>query len=254
MEDSALPALLCIALVVGALIGTVGVGGILLIPAIAAFAGLGMHEAMATALFTFIFTGITGTALFQRKGTIDWRITAPVAAGALVFGFAGAWMNSLATPATLTLLLALIILFAGTYTLAARRGARRPVLAARPAAQQVLLASLGAVAGLGSGLTGVGGPALSVPLMVLFGFPALGSIGASQVVQIIAAVSGTVGNVSFGSIDFGLAAPVAAVESAGVFIGARIAHSVDQRSLRRFVGVLCIPVGLFLIARTLELL
>ena len=59
--------LLLAAFGVGALIGAVGIGGILLIPALTAFAGLGIHEAMATALFTFAFTGITGTMLFQRR-------------------------------------------------------------------------------------------------------------------------------------------------------------------------------------------
>ena len=63
--------LLASAFAVGTLIGAVGVGGILLTPALVTFAQLSVHEAMATALFTFIFTGITGTLLFQRKGTID---------------------------------------------------------------------------------------------------------------------------------------------------------------------------------------
>lgn len=53
---------------------------------------------------------------------------------------------------------------------------------------------------------GVGGPALSVPLLVLFGFPALASIGASQVIQIIAAVSGALGNLRFGAINYKIAA------------------------------------------------
>lgn len=241
--------LVSIAFGVGALIGAVGVGGILLIPALVAFGALGIHEAMATALFTFAFTGITGTVLFQRRGSIDWRITRPVCWGALLFAFAGAWMNSLAAPTALNLILAGVIIFAGVYTLAAWHGTSVPVFDQRPAAQQTLLAGIGSVAGFGSGLTGVGGPALSVPLMVLFGFPALASIGASQVIQIIAAVSGTLGNLSFGSIDFGLAVPVTAAEVVGVIVGARLAHAVNQIVLRRFVGMLCIPVGLFLIAR-----
>ena len=206
---------------------------------------------MATALFTFAFTGITGTILFQRKGSIDWRITMPVCWGAVLFAFAGAWMNSLAAPRMLSLLLAGVIIFAGVYTLAAWHGAHRPAFDGRPAAQQALLTAIGAFAGFGSGLTGVGGPALSVPLMVLFGFPALASIGASQVIQIIAAVSGTLGNLSFGSIDFRLAIPVTAAEVGGVIVGAWLAHAVKQIMLRRFVGVLCVFVGLFLIARAL---
>lgn len=228
-----------------------GVGGVLLIPALVAFGHLQIHEAMATALFTFAFTGVTGTVLFQRKGSIDWRITVPVCGGALLFAFAGAWLNSHMQPQLLALLLAAVIIFAGVYTLASSRGGRKPAYEGRPRAQQALLTGIGSAAGFGSGLTGVGGPALSVPLMVLFGFPALASIGASQVIQIIAAISGTLGNLTFGSIDFALALPVTCAEVAGVFVGAALAHAVNQLVLRRFVGLLCIPVGLLLIAQAL---
>ena len=241
--------LLLSAFAVGALIGALGVGGVLLIPALAAFAQLGIHEAMATALFTFLFTGVTGTWLFQRRGSIDWRITSPLCWGAVVFAFAGAWANSVAEARTLGVLLAAVILFAGTYTLASWHGAPNPALRSRPRAQRGLLGAIGATAGFGSGLTGVGGPVLSVPLMVMFGFPALASIGASQVIQILAATSGTLGNLAFGSIDFALALPVTAIEIAGVFAGAVIAHAVSQIALRRFVGMLCVPVGIFLIAQ-----
>jgi uncharacterized protein len=243
--------LIPIAFSVGILIGAVGIGGILLIPALTAIAGLGMHEAMATALFTFIFTGITGTAMFQRRGSIDWRITMPVCLGAVLFAFIGAWVNSLSRPASLGLILAGIIIFAGVYTLVAWRGLQKPVFDSRRPQQQVLLWIIGSVAGFGSGLTGVGGPALSVPLMVLFGFPALASIGASQVIQIIAALSGTLGNLQYGTINFRIAAAVTLLEIAGVFFGARIVHAVNAESLKRAVAILCIVTGIFLAARIL---
>lgn len=244
--------LLAIAFGVGALIGAVGVGGILLVAALATVGRLDIHEAAATALFTFIFTGVAGTAFFQRRGSIDWRITVPLCAGAVLFGFIGAWANSRMPAGPLALILAAVIMFAGVYTLAAWHGAPRTAYDGKARAQQALLGSLGAISGFGSGLTGVGGPALSVPLMVLFGFPALATIGASQVIQIIAAISGTLGNLRFGTINFALVAPLTIVELAGVFIGAWLAHAVNQIVLRRFVGILCIPVGLFLIARALQ--
>lgn len=241
--------LLLIAFAVGILIGAVSIGGILLIPALAALGRMGMQEAMATALFTFAFTGIAGTLLFQRRGSIDWRITVPLCAGALVFAPLGAWLNALSQPLILTALLGAIIVFAGSYTLASWHGRPRTALAGRPGAQRALLAGIGSVSGLGAGWTGVGGPVLSVPIMVLFGFPALASIGAGQVIQIVAALSGTLGNLAFGGIDFTLALPIAAAEVAGVVVGAAIGHAVNQIVLRRFVGMLCLPVGLFLIAR-----
>ena len=235
----------------GTLIGAVGIGGILLIPALTAFAGLPIHAAMATALFTFAFTGITGTVMFQRRGSIDWAITRPVLIGALLFAFVGAWVNSVTGPGALAIILAAIIIFAGVYTLATWHGMPEPAFNGRKQAQQMLLLALGAVAGFGSGLTGVGGPALSVPLMVLFGFPALVSIGTSQVIQIVAAVSGTLGNLKYGTIDLGIAATVTLLEVAGVLLGARIAHAINANLLRKFVAVLCIVVGFALIAREL---
>ncbi|MDE1926882.1 MAG: sulfite exporter TauE/SafE family protein, partial [Burkholderiales bacterium] len=88
------PLLLCVALLVGLFIGAVGVGGILLIPALGYLTGLPVQVAMATSLFTFIFTGIVGTVLFQRRGSIDWRLTLPLCAGGLLFGIVGSWANS----------------------------------------------------------------------------------------------------------------------------------------------------------------
>jgi hypothetical protein len=243
--------LLLTAFGVGALIGAVGIGGVLLIPALTAFAGLPIHTAMATALFTFAFTGVTGTVMFQRRGSIDWAVTRPVLIGAIFFAFVGAWVNSLTGPGALALILAAIIIFAGIYTLATWQGMPEPAFHGRRHAQNVLLLALGAIAGFGSGLTGVGGPALSVPLMVLFGFPALTSIGTSQVIQIVAAVSGTLGNLRYGTIDFGIAASVTLLEIAGVLLGARIVHALSANLLRKFVAVLCVVVGLALIAREL---
>jgi len=66
-----IPWLIAISLVVGMLIGAVGIGGILLIPALNILGGLTIQEAMATALATFIFTGVIGTFSFQRRGSID---------------------------------------------------------------------------------------------------------------------------------------------------------------------------------------
>jgi len=243
--------LLLTAFGVGALIGAVGIGGILLIPALTAFAGLPIHVAMATALFTFAFTGITGTVMFQRRGSIDWAVTRPMLTGAIFFAFVGAWVNSLTGPGALAIILAAIIIFAGVYTLATWHGMPEPAFHGRRHAQQMLLLALGAIAGFGSGLTGVGGPALSVPLMVLFGFSALTSIGTSQVIQIVAAVSGTLGNLKYGTVDFGIAATVTLLEIAGVLLGARIVHAVNANLLRKFVAALCVVVGFALIAREL---
>lgn len=246
--------LLVIALCVGVLIGSAGVGGVLLIPALNIAANISIQEAMATALFTFIFTGIVGTWLFQKRGSIDWAVTIPLCAGAAIFGFAGAWANTRLDARALTLILAVLIIFAGAYTLWARRTTRNAAFTDRPRQQQILLTVIGGAVGFGSGLTGVGGPALSVPLLLLFGFSPLTAIGASQVIQILASLSGTIGNLRFGTINFGLALIVTCVEVVGVCIGVRIVHAVNAQVLRVSVAILCLLVGLGLALRVFGVL
>lgn len=242
--------LAAVAVVVGFFIGSVGVGGVLLIPALALLGGLDIHRASATALFTFFFTGLLGTWLFYRRGSMDWRMTLPVCAGSIVFSYAGAMVHARVEPRPLTLIIAAIIVFAGLYVLlpSRREGAYRD---SRGAAPQALLACVGASAGFGSGLSGAGGALFSVPMMIALGFVPLAAIGTSQVLQIVVAASGTLGNLQYGSVDFRTAAWVSAFSLAGVALGARAAHAVSAAVLRRMAAGLCIAVGLFMLARTL---
>ena len=246
-----LAALLTSSFIVGALIGCVGIGGILLIPALDAFTAMAIHEAMATALFTFTFTGVLGTCLYQRRGSIDWRLTTPICIGALAFAYPGAWANAAMDTATLRLLLAIIIAFAGVYALTSGPGRREGEAYGEAWHERLLLFGLGSIAGFGSGLTGVGGPVILVPLMVILGFAPLTAVAASQVIQILAGISGSVGHLVYGSIDFGVAAWIVLLLLAGVALGAYIAHAVDTRRLRRMVAGVCVVVAAMLAYRSL---
>lgn len=242
-------ALAAMAMLVGVLIGAAGVGGILLIPALNVLAHLPIQVAMGTALFTFVFTGLVGTWSFQRRGSIDWAVTWPVCIGGALFGAAGAWANARMDARALTLILAVLIVLAGFYTLGSGAGRTTACLRDHPRRQRLLLFVIGALTGFGSGLTGVGGPVLSVPMLVLCGFAPLQAIGTSQVIQILASVSGSAGHLAHGTVDLALAAPLALIEVVGVGLGVRLAHAVEARMLRRAVGVLCVLVGAALILR-----
>ncbi len=236
-------------LLVGLFIGTVGVGGILLVPALVYLGGLGVHAASATALFTFLFTGIVGTALYQRRGSIDWRITTPVCAGAVAFSVLGAWAASRLGARPLALVIAALVILAGVQLLRpARRAGHRD---GRAPGERAMLLGIGAVSGFGSGLSGAGGPLFSVPVMVLAGFVPLAAVGSGQVLQIVAALSGSAGHLAYGTIDLRMAGWLTAFELAGVVAGVRLAHAVSVRTLRRLAAALCIGVGALMLWRSL---
>lgn len=230
-----------LAAVVGFFIGAVGVGGILLIPPLVLLGKIPIHEASATALFTFFFTGVYGTWLFQRRGSIEWRVAGPICVGSLLFAYLGAWINSLMDSRVLQTVIAAVVGLAGFYIFVP---ASRPLTrGARIREHRAVLLGLGALCGLGSGITGAGGPLFSVPLMLVLGFGPLIAIGTGQVLQIASAGAGSIGNLQYGTINFGYAISLLVAELAGVYIGVRLAHWLNTGVLRMMVAILCIGVS-----------
>lgn len=235
---------------VGLLIGTVGVGGVLMVSYLALFAGLTIHQAAATSLFTFLFTGILGTWLYQRRGSIDWRISLPVCAAALVFGFLGAALAAVVDPRPLAIIIALIIVFAGVYIFVPQPASSESRNGRSPG-EIWLLAGVGAASGFGSGFSGAGGPLFSVPIMVILRYVPLTAVATSQALQIVAATSGSVSNIRNDFVDFRIALIVTSFELLGVIAGVRLAHVASALFLRRLAGALCVITGGLLLARTL---
>jgi len=217
---------------------------------LALFGGLTIHQAAATSLFTFLFTGLLGTWLYQRRSSIDWRIAVPVSAGALLFGFLGATAAAYVDPRPLSIIIALVIVGAGIYIFIPQRRSAQP-RDGRGWREQVLLTSIGAASGFGSGFSGAGGPLFSVPLMVILGYVPLTAVATSQVLQIIAATSGSLGSWQHGFIDFRVAALIAGFELAGLIVGVRLAHIASAPVLRHLAGALCILSGGVLLFRSL---
>jgi uncharacterized protein len=242
---------LAIAVIVGLIMGTVGIGGILLIVPLTLLGGLDIHEASATLLLTFLFTGIYSVWLFQRRGSIDWRLSMPVCLGALAFSFLGAMANARVDATTLLVVIALIITFAGIYVLFPRltRTGRKHVAGSK--IELVTLLVIGAVSGFGSGISGAGGPLFSVPIMLISGFAPLAAIGTGMVLQVVSAASGSVGNFLFGSFDLRYAVLITIFELIGVSFGVRFAHRTNSAVLRNMAGILCVIAGVTMLLKVI---
>ena len=212
---------------------------------LALFTSLNIHQAAATSLFSFLFTGVLGTWLYQRRRSIDWKIALPVCAGALVFGFLGAIAAAHIDPRPLSIVIALVIVAAGVYIVVPLKST------AHRTGGPLELTLVGAAAGFGSGFSGAGGPLFSVPIMVILGYLPLSAVATSQVLQIIAAISGSLGNWQHGFIDLRVAALITVFELTGLIVGVRLAHVASALVLRRVAGALCVVTGGLLLWRSL---
>ena len=102
-----------IGLLTGTLIGTVGVGGILLAPFLVYFLGAELHIALATSSFSFLFTGIVGVIVYARRKSINWQNAFWIGIGVIPAALLGARVNALLSSTTLTLILAVLIIISG---------------------------------------------------------------------------------------------------------------------------------------------
>lgn len=231
------PALVLLALcglVGGVGITALGPGGVLVTIGLFAFTGLSPSAVAGTAIVTHIATGLLGSAAYARSGQLRellTRRTALILCGSAVLGTPlGVLVNAAVAARTFGILLGAFVVLVGALVWYRQRrpGAREP---AHPQHSTVLLTGLGFAIAAASGLFGVGGPMLTVPLLVALGVPLLPALAAAQAQSVVIATVGTVGYLAQGAISWPLAALVGIPELCGVLIGWKIAHALPTRTL-----------------------
>jgi uncharacterized protein len=249
--DLDLPVLVVLAafgLAGGVGITALGPGGVLATIGLFVFSGLPPATVAGTAIVTHIGTGLLGSAVYLRSGQLRERQTqrtAVILCGSAVLGTpVGVVINSMVSGRVLGTFVAAV------GALVAYRE-RRPAVHAKevhPRHSVLLLSGLGFSIAAASGLFGVGGPMLTVPLLIALGVPMLSALAAAQAQAVIIASVGTAGYLAGGAISWPLAGLVGVPELCGVLIGWRLAQAVPTRRLK-----CALMVALFALAPYLAL-
>lgn len=244
--NATLIATLAAVLVIGALIGSIGIGGILLSPWLIEIVGLDVRDAITISTASFVATGLVALVVFARgeRGALarGWPLIVATVPGALLGAIALA-----VAPRRLTLaLLAALLIATGARMLASGRSRTRRN--GKPSTGVDW--AVGVLSGFLSALTGTGGPMVLVPIQLWRGAPVLAAIGVGQVVQLPIAATATAGNWMSGGVDLAAAALVGAMLVPGVIVGPRIAAAVPMAALTRIVAVLLLCVGGWFVVRT----
>jgi uncharacterized protein len=239
---------LAAALLIGSLIGSVGIGGVLLVPWLTGVIGLGVRDAVAIAMASYLATGVI--AIVQARFTDDWnRLWAfwPLALATLPGAFLGGLAIAVIPDALALFLLAVFLILTGGWTLVRDS---LPAGSTDSSAKAGWIA--GVVAGFASSLTGTGGPAVLIPILLWRGIPVLLAIALGQVVQLPIALAATGGNLASGPVDLWTAALVAAALAPGVVIGRSAAKRLPIGFLTQVVAVVLVATGLMLALRAVQ--
>lgn len=235
-------ALVFICFIVGVLIGSVGIGGVLLVPALTQVVGISVHEAVPVCTLSFLATGIIGVIVYARHGSIQWPKVFWLCLGAVPGAFLGS-VSLLSIPAVVVMLLvAALMIVSGLDALIKayrKRDAERRARQLNPA--QLIV--IGLVTGFGSAITGTGGPLILVPIIIFLGLPVLTAIGLAQAIQLPIAAFASIGNYLSGNLNFDLVAIIATVLVVGAFCGAILVHRLPVEPIRKLIAFLLVLVG-----------
>lgn len=256
MEIQLIAALATLGCCTGFLAGLLGIGGgMVLTPFLTillAFADIPnehiVHVAIATSMGTILFTSLSSVRAHAKRNAVLWNVVFAMAPGILIGGVLGAQISGALSTFWVALIFAVFVYFSAT----------KMFLNTRPTPSRHLpggagMFGAGTLIGIISALVGAGGGFISVPFMTWCNVKMHNAVGTSAAFGFPIALAGTVGYVISGwnlpglpglpyTLGFIHLPALACIAATSIFfapIGARVAHSIDTKPLKRiFASVL----------------
>jgi uncharacterized protein len=228
---------IAIGIVAGVLSGLFGVGGgIVMTPGLDALLPVTPIAAIATPLPVIFPTSITGALSYARAGQVDRRATLSMVPTGLLGSAVGALATKWVDP-TLLLLVTATLLGWQSVGIMRRGGASAAADRQETAVAASTYAAIGLTAGVVSGLLGIGGGLVMVPLLSGWcRMPLKRALGTSLLTIPALVIPGTVVHAALGHIDWWAALFLTIGAVPGARIGAALALGAAERTLRLVVG------------------
>lgn len=247
----------------GVMAGLFGIGGgLVIVPVLCLAFGISLQEANAVSLTAMMLpVGILGVIAYWRKGLVDLRSASWIALALALGSWGGAALAlGMLKPKLMPIFIGFVFLM-GIRMLEPWTWSRRfaPADASevfglaqiRPAVLPLL--GIGGIAGVLSGLFGIGGGIIIVPALSLWQkFPHKRAVGTSLAVLLPpVALPAVLKYHASGSLHLEWVVPVALGLAIGSLLGARLGIKVNEKMVKRGYGILLLLMATSLVVRHL---
>jgi len=229
----------------GFAIGATSIGGVLVVPALHRWLGLEIADAVAVSSQAFCWTGLWALWRMPRMGLELLRRDGALLAMALLGAVIGVWLSAQVPAPWIRSWIGALALLSGAYGLWRVSGsvAQAPAGAwPGPSAQAVL----GLLVGVGSALSGTGGPVMLLPLLMLLRCDFARAVQVGLVIQVPIALAATASHAVAGRLDLVQGVAVAAVLLAAAEMGRRLSRRWSLRALQTATALLLLGTGLWM--------
>ena len=237
--------LACLGVFGGVLSGLVGVGGgIIFVPALVYVAGWDIGDAAAASFMIIIFSSLSGVLRnTSGESPVNWRAAALLVATVAPASLIGVAINRVVPDDAVKVVFALVLL-SFTYPLVSQALGKKDDGRTPPRIPPAVVLLAGVAIGALSGLVGVGGGIVMVPLMILgLDVRPKSAIATSLIVILFTGIVAAVGYIVTGFHEFSALPPLILGSILGAWAGVRIRDRAPVKPLQIGFAVLMVIVA-----------
>jgi hypothetical protein len=234
-------------------------GGIFIVPILTVLYGFVVNSATGTSLTSIIFTAIASTLNYAKQKRIYYLTGLVLIITTAPGAYMGAWLATIMEERLLGLVFGVFLILVAIRMIVStlrKRGQEKTLTVKsememlRSGKTVVVGAGLSFFGGVASGLLGIGGGTLVVPiLMVAMSMPIHYATATSMFAMIFTSLSGVAKYTQAGLIDFQVALLLAAGTVFGAQVGAYTSKKISGRNLGLVFGVVLAIAGLKMITQ-----
>ncbi len=234
-------------LLVGMIAAILGIGGgVLLVPILHVLLNLEMHKAVGTSLFVIFFLASSAAFSYSRRKLTLWKLALIFECGSIPGAYVGAYISHLASPDQLKMAFS-VLMFYVAYKMwrgnKTKNKYSKPTNGAQLKLKDprviFLLVILGFVSGFLSGLLGIGGGVVKVPIMrLILGLPMHNSVATSALMICITTLTGSTTHFIMGAVEYKVGVWLIPSVVAGSYLGAKVSVKLKSVVLSRIFSVL----------------
>jgi uncharacterized membrane protein YfcA len=255
-----------IGFLVGILASLVGVGGgIIIVPLLTLAFSFSPSNAVGTSLAVILFTAAAAALNFSRQKRIYYKTGLILASMTAPGAFLGAYLTSIIPSDLLGLFFGVFLIIISFYIIIETTGLRKKETKHEAKfgknfekdlfankRKLVFGVALGFFGGLASGLLGIGGGIILVPIMtIVLGMTIHFAVATSMVVMFVTSLSGVGQHYFLGNINFEYALLLGIGSIAGAQVGAHSSKKISGKNLRIIFSIFLLSVSVQMLLKFL---
>ena len=237
--------------VAGLLGSIIGLGGGIIIVPVLTFFGFSPTLASSNSIFAVFSNAVASSISYAKQKRIEYSVGLKLGLLSIPGTILGAYISSDITPSLFKILFALILISGSIYIFSKRK--IEPKI--YNLSKQIMILAIGAsfLAGIISGLFGVGGGIIFVPLMVIaMGLSIKNAAPTSQFILLFSSISALVTHSILGHPDFYQALLLSVGAFGGGLVGARLSIEIKESALKILISMAMIAAAVKLFIDSLE--